>query len=310
MRSATCIASLPSLLTGVLLVGSVLLLGCTAQSSPDRSAPAPVADSAYLTSEVWNDGKAEVAFYRVRRTTDQYGRDNPQSFTVGTYLVKHRFSPETMTKVTDGSGMSSFKYALFYELESGSYQFKRNWVVNARQHDLRPLKQSFTSFDWCSNRYEEMAFSSAGPIEVRMRSDDYGNERRTVEAHGYPPAQIPLLVRGLDLSGGAQTFTVVTMSGTTVEATAELAGTEAVDTPTGTRQAERITVTYGAPIPSLIGEKSDPKEVYWRGTGAERVLVKWQGHSGRYTATLAEQLRTPYWRENLWTKLERVSARP
>jgi len=269
-----------------------------------------VADTAYLTRDVWNDGQAEVAFYRVRRTTDQYGRDEPQSFTVGTYLVKHRFSPEAMTKVTDDSGVSSFKYALFYELESGSYQFKRNWVVNARQEDLRPLKQSFTSFDWCSNRYEEMAFPSEGPIDVRMRSDDYGNERRTVEAEGYPPAQIPLLVRGLDLANGSQTFSVVTMDGTTVEATAERVGTDSVDTPAGTRSAERITVTYGAPIPSLIGETSDAEEVYWRGTGAERLLLKWQGRSGRYTATLAEHLRTPYWRENLWTKLERVSARP
>jgi hypothetical protein len=37
-----------------------------------------------------------------------------------------------MTKKTDGSGVPAFKYALFYELESGSYQYKRNWVVNAR----------------------------------------------------------------------------------------------------------------------------------------------------------------------------------
>ena len=294
-----------------LLVASLLLVGCASRSVPDDPSPRPSTDTAYLTGDIWNDGQAEVAFYRVTRSRDQYDRPNEQSFLVGTYLVKQRFSPAEMTKVTDGSGVSAFKYALFYEVESGSYQYKRNWVVNAQQEDLRPLKQSFTSFDWCSNRYEEMAFPSTGPIEVRERSDDYGNARREIDAQGgYPPAQIPLLVRGLDLSGGAQTFRVVHLDGTTIPATAERTGIDTVDTPAGTMETERVALTYDAPVPSPIGEESDTTETYWRSTGTERVLVKWKGGSGRYTATLEEHLRTPYWRENLWTRLERVSERP
>jgi hypothetical protein len=297
---------------------SVVLGACASDSTSDSASdsasdpevPRPALDRAYLRGDVWNDGQAEVAFYRVTRSQDQYGQANPQSFLVGTYLVKHRFSPTRMTKVTDGSGVSAFKYALFYELESGSYQYKRNWVVNARQDDLQPLKQSFTSFDWCSNQYEEMAFPPDAPMEVRERSDDYGNARRQVDAHGVPPAQIPLLVRALDLSDGPQTFQVVHLDGTTVSATAERAGLDTLETPAGARQTERIAVAYDAPVPSLIGEDSDTTETYWRGTGPERVLVQWAGASGRYTARLEEHLRTPYWRENLWTRLERVSERP
>ncbi|MFB6232610.1 MAG: hypothetical protein ABEL04_15795 [Salinibacter sp.] len=300
---------------GLFLTAGLLLTGCTRPSAAPKPKPAAITDSAYLTADLWNDGRAEVAFYQVRRTQDQYGRPNEQRFLVGTYLVKHRFSPSQMTKVTDGSsGTSAFKYALFYELESGSYQYKRNWVVNARQENLRPFKQSFTSFDWCSNQYRELAFTPDGPIEVRMRSDDYGNRRTSfaVKAHSYPPAQLPMLVRSLDFS---ETDTVsfnvaVAEEGKHVSARAVRGGVERVETEAGSYPAERVTVTYDTAVPSPIGEESAQTEIYWRGTGSERLLLKMRAQNERYRMTLVEQLRTPYWKENLWPKLDRVEGRP
>jgi len=301
--------------SGLLLTAGLLSAGCTRPSAAPKPERAAITDSAYLTADLWNDGRAEVAFYHVRRTQDQYGRPNEQQFLVGTYLVKHRFSPARMTKVTDGSsGTSAFKYALFYELESGSYQYKRNWVVNARQDNLRPFRQSFTSFDWCSNQYRELAFPPDGPIEVRMRSDDYGNRRTSFapKARSYPPAQIPVLVRGLDFS---ETDTVsfnvaVAEEGEHVSAQAVRGGVERVETKAGSYQAERITVTYDTAVPSPIGEESAQTEIYWRGTGSERLLLKMRAQNERYRMTLVEQLRTPYWKENLWSKLDRVEERP
>ena len=297
----------------------VVLAGCASESASEADSQArsdaatrPATDRAYLTQSVWDDGAAEVAFYRVERTRDQYGREQEQSFLAGTYLVKQRFDRAAMTKATDGSGVSAFKYALFYEFESGSYQYKRNWVTNVRQRDVQPLKQSFTSFDWCSNLYREMAFPADGPVQLLKRSDDYGNQETAVETTGvaYPPHAVPLLVRALDGSDGAQSFTILTPDGETVSATATPDGTESVETPAGTREATRITVTYAQPVPSPLGEESDRRETYWRGTGAERLLLKVEAESGRYRMTLEEHLRTPYWRENLWARLQRVEQRP
>lgn len=307
------------LVRGVLVpvVLIALLVGCRERSSrpaaDDRSS-ASIVDESYLTADQWNDGRAEVAFYRVQRTRDQYGRANEQRFVAGTYLVKHRFSPAEMTKKTDGSGTPSFKYAFFYELESGSYQYKRNWVVNARQEDLRPFKQSFTSFDWCSNLYRELAFPLDGPVEYRMRSDDYGNARTTFEGSGrsYPAAQLPLLVRGLDFSAAdTLAFSVVVAdSGATVPAQAVLRGVDMVETDAGTFDAERITVTYDEPVPSLIGEESARTETYWRSTDPQRLLVRLEAASGRYQMSLVEHLRTAYWQENFWPRLTRIEQRP
>ena len=291
---------------------SLGLLGCAEPSARPATAPS-ITDESALTADVWNDGQAEVAFYRVQRSRDQYGNENPQAFLVGSYLVKHRFSPEEMTKTTDGSGVSSFKYSLFYELESGSYQYKRNWVVNARQTDLRPYKQSFSSFDWCSNQYREMAFSPDGPIEVRMRSDDYGNRRTSFEPRpqAYPPAQIPLLIRGLDLSGDTLSFSVaVADSSSFVPAEAIVQGRDSVETEAGRFAAERIDVTYEAPVRSPIAERTARTETYWVGTTPQRRLLRVEGGDERYVMSLVEHLRTPYWKENIWDNLDRVDERP
>ena len=61
---------------------------------------------------------------------------------------------------------------------------------------------------------------------------------------------------------------------------------------------------------SLIGEETDASETYWRGTDPARLLLKIEGETGRYRMTLVEQLRTPYWRENLWPRLTQVTQRP
>ena len=297
---------------GPLLLG--LVLGCSRPPTSSETDADPVVDTRYLTADVWNDGQAEVAFYRVDRTRNQYGRAEEQEFIVGTYLVKHRFSPTDMTKVTDGTGVSSFKYATFYELESGSYQYKRNWVVNARQEDLRPFKQSFTSFDWCSNLYREVAFPTDGSVEVRTRSDDYGNRRASFaqRPNAYPPAQLPLLIRALDFEAAdTLSFSVpVADSSAHVSARAVRAGTETIETEAGAHDTERIVVHYETPVPSPVGETSDRTEIYWRGTGPERRLVRMEAEGGRYQMALVEHLRTPYWQENLWPKLDRIEERP
>jgi len=297
----------------LLLLVPFIFSGCTSPSSESDTRSSSLTDQAFLRADLWNDGQAEVAFYEVERTRDQYGRESDQEFAVGTYLVKHQFSPDKMTKVTDGGGIPSFKYALFYEFESGSYEYKRNWVVNARQKDLRPYKQSFTSFDWCSNQYREMAFRPDGTVDALMRSDDYGNRRSSFsrQSSAYAPAQIPLLVRGLDFEAAdTLAFTVQTAENRSVAATAVHAGSDSVRTPAGAYDAERIRVNYDEPVPSMIGEEADTQEVYWRGTGRQRLLVKVKAESGRYQMQLVEHVRSPYWEENLWPKLKRIQNRP
>jgi hypothetical protein len=291
----------------------VLTAGCGAPDDAEEAFRTLV-EGSYLTADVWDDGQAEVAFYRVERDFNQYGQPAEQSFVVGSYLVKHNFSVGQMTKATDRiAGEPAFKYALFYEFESDSYQYKRNYVTNARQRDLRPFKQSFTSFDWCSNVYEEFAFHMTGAIDYHKRSDDYGNEqgRYIFQPRAFPAAQIPLLVRALDFAEqDAHTFTVLHPDGTFLPVTARFAGRDSVQLAMGTLPAERVRLTYSQRTPSPIAETVDSTETYWRGTGAARRLLQLEGGSGSYRMELVEHLRSPYWEENVWTQLERIEERP
>jgi len=151
-------------------------------------------------------------------------------------------------------------------------------------------------------------------VEVRTRSDDYGNRRASFDhrPHAYPPAQIPLLVRGLAFEEtDTLSFAVpVADSSTYVSARAVRSSTETVETAAGAFETDRITVTYDKPVPSPIGEQSAATETYWRGTGPERLLVRMEAEGGRYRMALVEHLRTPYWNENLWPRLARIEERP
>ena len=298
----------------ILLGGLCLLAGCAASPEPPAVAE-PITDAAYLTADLWNDGQAEVTFYEVERTRNQYGEDVPQRFLAGSYLVKHDFDPEAMSKAGREAEVRipAFKYALFYEFESRSYQFKRSYVTNAAQADLTPLKASFTSFDWCSNQYRELAFHPGGEVTMLMRSDDYGNRegRFRYRPNAYPVALVPMLMRALDFTAQPErTFTVALEDGRFVGVTARLGGREALDLPEGPVEAERITVAYDETVPSPVGEETEREETYWRGVGPDRLLLRLEGASGRYRMTLLEHVRSAYWRENLYTRLTRVTTRP
>lgn len=286
----------------------------SALSGSRKAADAGLVDGEFLTARMWNDGKAEVAFYEVRRNRNQYGEEADQSFVVGSYLVKHGFDVARMSKATgEGESIASFKYALFYEFESKSYQYKRAYVTNAEQRTLAPLKSSFTMFDWCSNTYEELSFPADGGMRLIRRTDDYGNreEQLPVFPGAFPVAEVPLVMRALRVAEGKPArFIVIDRDGSLVDAEARRVGEEDVSTPAGRFATERLELRLAREVSSPIGERTDTLETYWRSTGPERLLVAIQGSTGRYRMELQEALRSPYWNEDLWPRLQRVTTRP
>jgi hypothetical protein len=188
-------------------------------------------------------------------------------------------------------------------------------VTNVRQRDLRPMKQSFTSFDWCSNQYRELAISGDDDVEYWMRSDDYGNDAGSFDyqTSGYTTAQMPTLIRSLDTNERTEhLFYRMTADGNYVRSQAAFIRTDSVTVPAGAYPAQRITVTYEEPVPSMIAEHDVTSATYWRHTGDDRRLlrIQEQNDDGSYTMDLVEHLWSAYWSENLWDKVERVSERP
>lgn len=286
------------------------LLACNEpKQAPAARAPSPtIAERAYVLQPLWNDGKAEVAFYDGWIEEPDGTR---RAFEVGTYLIKHAFDVDRQSKAEEG-GVPDFKWALFYELETGSEQLKHSYVINVAQSDLLPLKVSANSFDWCSNQYRELAFLPDGNVHLLARSDDYGNAERTFEGQKltYAGPQVPLLVRGADFTRSKQLdFGVLSLDGAHVSAMIEIVGQERVSTKAGELEGEKILVHYAKPTPSLFGSPTS-KEIFWRGTDPARTLLKMQAEDGAYGLELVETVRSAYWQENVFSKLSRVKTHP
>ncbi|MFO8233349.1 MAG: hypothetical protein R6U20_11860 [Longimonas sp.] len=311
-----------SLLAGLFLLATG---GCTeapdpattAASETNRQLSASLAlDDTYLTSDRWDQGEAEFAFYEATRTHTAYDEADEHSFMVGSFTVKHAYDPNAQTKATDeDDGVSAFKSALFYRFESGSYEYRRSYVSNVRQRDLRPFKQSFTSFDWCSNQYRELSISDDDTVDYWMRSDDYGNDTGSFgyQTGGYTTAQMPLFIRSLDIDDRTEhLFYRMTADGNYVRSQAAFIRTDSVTVESGTYPAERITVTYEEPVPSMVAEHDVTQAIYWRHTGDDRRLLRIQERNDEasYTMNLVEHLWSAYWSENLWDEVERISERP
>jgi hypothetical protein len=303
-----------------LMDGKTLMVAAFWLASPalasESSDSAPLTDRAYLDQTLWNDGNAEVAFYRVERDYDVHGNPDHRSFLMGTYLVKHDYDRSRQSKARSdapaANKVSAFKWSAFYEFEStNSYQYKYAYVVNAAQADLAPLKASFTSYDWCSNRYRELAFRPDGKADFLMRSDDYGNDAASFDAPegSYPAELVPLLVRALDFrTAASRRFGILIENGESVSVTASLEGRDRVETEDGEREAERIRLVYEGDVPSILSRRGEREETYWRGLGPERALVALESKS--YRMKLVELVRSPYWSENLFPRLKHVQTRP
>ena len=269
----------------------------------------------FINQPLWDDGQAEVVFYYVNRTQDQKGQNLNQGFLVGTYLVKHDFDPATQSKAESGSnsGLESFKYALFYELESGSYQFKRNYVLNMAKSDLRPLKLSFTCFDWCSNTYRELWWKGPRQVALLFRSDDYGNQQTLLDLAqpALPTLGIPLYLRALDFEKLDQhVFSVVDPLGEVAEVTARWGGSVQLMIQEQAIPVDFIDLRYSTSIASPIGEKNQLREVVFLAKTRDRILVKWQAGNRSYSMEMLEHMRTAYWRENLYEQAKVVASRP
>ena len=310
-----------------LLVGLCLLsTGCTDAPDPaeiqsedtdQERVPASVTLSDdYLTSGRWDQGAAEFAFYEATRSHTPYDEADEHSFVVGSFTVKHNYDPDAQTKATgEADGVPAFKSALFYRFESGSYEYRRSYVSNVRQRDLHPFKQSFTSFDWCSNQYRELAVGSDDTVDYWMRSDDYGNDSGAFayQMGGYTTAQMPLFIRSLDVQERTEhLFYRMTAGGDYVRGQAAFIRTDSVTVEAGTYPAERITVTYEDPVPSMIAERDVTHATYWRRANDDRTLLRIEERNDdkSYTMELVEHLWSAYWKENLWDEVERISERP
>ncbi len=296
------------------VLGPVIMPAAAAPDEPDG----PVLDEEFLRSSRWDDGKAEIAFFRVEVDWDYPPEPWKQSYVTTAVLVKHDYDEVELQKVTDEGDhvVPAFQGVSIYEV--GQYRNRLSRAFNARQSDLRPLKQTMTSISWEGSSFREFAFFPDGTVEVLARSDTTRtpNQRLSMPLDSFAIAQIPLLVRALDFDKRPrQVFKVLDLDGNFVEVTAERSITERLETQIGEVLAERIEVRHAEPR-LLVGALTNvvaPREIYWRRAGGNRQIVRIEAPKftdGSYRIELVEEIRSTWWREDIRPLLERVDRIP
>ena len=243
-----------------------------------RSLSAPT--TAFLSQALWNDGQAEIAFYRVERSSRPVRPGpTPRAFWSGTYLVKHDYdrlrqakarepTPPTESPPSSGRRSTSFE-------SDNSYQYKRNYVVNASQSDLAPLRA-----DAHELRLVLEPVSRAGvlartveSVQSLMRSDDYGNAEDTLDAgDGRLPRRARPAARArfarLRLTSDAHELTVLTEEGRRpFGVRASLAGRESIRDTRGHLRGgpHRASSTTATSAPSSAAAGRPPRDLLARG---------------------------------------------
>jgi hypothetical protein len=283
-------------------------------------------DRTFLTQSLWDDGKAEIAFYNVQMEKNSLVGEPLYSydFLAATVLVKHDYDPIKLMKLELKAGsadhtkiVSSFKWGIFYgeSLLGGSPI--RVFSLHAVQSDLRPLKQTYVQSSFEGNAYFELSFFPDNKIRRINRGDVYWRPDTTFQSHPntYPLPEILLLIRGLDFSNqDRHDFGVISFLGNFTEAFAEKIGVDTLETEEGKITTEKIIVHYTKPIMSELALGFTPvEEIYWRSITSNRQILKLESEKFEnnirlfYRMTLVEELRSQHWDEDFRPRLKHLS---
>ena len=291
-----------------------LCCACSAETS-SISAPPPASQSGsnpesgresglswdFLRSSLWNDGKAEIAFYDVEIHWRAGAEPFTQKFTAVALLVKQSFDPRKLVKASasDPVRVESFQWSFIYDLRSN----KRAAAVIAVQNDLRPLRQTYTEISWEGSCLRELALPLGGKARrfFHCQTQSEPDAAISFDPKAFTPVEIPLLIRSLDFSANKRHhFKVTLFDGSSVTATAELVGKEPVQIHGEALPAEKIKLQLSGAVPYPGGMLSliASEETYWRSTGANRQILQIESKKEDqfdYRVRLIEEIRADYW---------------
>lgn len=286
-----------------------------------------IVDTDYLTQKLWDDGKAEIAFYNVERYLQVDDKKTVLSTIAASVLVKHDYDPIRLMKAVGFSQQKvpSFQWLFYYQFEiqlASQYSFS----VHTAQKNLHPLKQTFSTISFEGNGYHELSFLPDSTIKVIIRGDRFSQSDEIVAGrpNAYTIGLVPLLVRALDFGKKKQfDFWVVLLDGEFIPAYATGAEPDTLKLYQNDVVCEKVKVTYSDLSSHAVGITAylASEETYWRSTAPNRQILQMQssvietGMIGKkvrisYRMKLIEELRSAYWEEDIRMRLKHVHNFP
>lgn len=292
----------------VILLG-LLALACAAPA-PQPSAPHGPAQSVsgpagfaadWARDPLWDDGRAEVAFYDARRLV--YGR--PTDYPATLIVVKEDLDARTLVKADapyEGRELlPAMKLGADHRFDAPTmpYRFSLTAFVR-RDAPARLLKLVFGAQEWCGVTYKRLdASGAAARLDFHSYFDGEasGSHPVALAAADLAEDQLPLALRGLDFADGLEVRTRIlpTLASIRVpgppalaDAAIRVAGAETVTTGRGREEAWKVEVAFG-----------EVRQTWWMARERPHMVLAMESSDGR-SLRLARLTRAAYWQEPLW----------
>lgn len=293
----------------LLAILSLLALACAApapQPPAPREPELPVSAPAGFTADwardaLWDDGRAEVAFYDARRPV--YGR--PTDYPATLIVVKEDLDARTLVKADppyEGRALlSAMKLGADHRFDAPTmpYRFTLSAFVR-RDAPTRLVKLVFGGQEWCGVTYKRLdASGAAARLDFHSYFDGEasGSHPAAFAANDLAEDQLPLALRGLDFAAGLEvrtrilpTLASIRVPGPPVPADAILrvAGAETVATGRGAEEAWKVEVAFG-----------EVRQTWWLARERPHTVLAMESSDGR-SLRLSRVTRAAYWQEPLW----------
>ncbi len=254
-------------------------------------------DERWAEAPLWDDGLAEVATYAAHRA--QYGKT--RSYDAVLIVVKEDFNRKLYVKADPPFEGKSLLPVLklnqihTYPTENYPYHFLTSVFVR-RDRPQQLVKLTNGSQEWCGNTFKEVrARGPKAELEFHSYLDGEGDGVQPLEmlAGDLVEDQLPLSLRALRFREGLKfkkrllpsLISNRLASPELQDAEIEVAGTEAVSTPTGKIMSWKVMVWVAS------GEST-----YWIEQAAPNALVRFVAWDGR-DWLLKSRERRAYWKQ-------------
>lgn len=295
----------------ILLLAFPGLLAITC-AAPAPQPPAPrepglsVSDPAGFIADwardaLWDDGRAEVAFYDARRPV----YDRPTNYPATLLVVKEDLDARTLVKADppyEGRALlPAMKLGADHRFDAPTmpYRFTLTTFVR-RDAPARLVKLVFGGLEWCGVTFKRLEASGpAARLDFHSYFDGEASGSHPLELAPGDLAedQLPLALRGLDFAPGLEVRTRIlpTLASIRVprppvlaDAAIRVAGTEAVTTGRGREEAWKVEVSFG-----------EVRQTWWLARERPHTVLAMESSDGR-SLRLTRVTRAAYWQEPLW----------
>lgn len=290
------------------IVAVLVLGGCAAPAPPEPAAAPPSGatlpagfSAAWATDPLWDDGRAEVAFYAARRPV--YGR--PTDYPATLIVVKEDLDAATLVKADPPYAgralVPVLKLAADHRFDAPTmpYRFTLNAFVR-REAPARLVKLVFGAQEWCGVTFKRLeAAGAAARLDFHSYFDGEASGTHAVDfaAGDLAEDQLPLALRSLEFAEGLEigarilpTLASLRVPGppAAVPARLRVAAAEAIRTGRGREEAWKVEVEFGP-----------TRQTWWLARERPHAVLAMESSDGR-RLRLERLTRAAYWSDPLW----------